>query len=412
MVERLLGDVLEVLIDHRGKTPRKLGGDFVSTGIQVASAINVKSGRLVFEGAPRCVTPEMFARWMPVRLRAGDVLLTSEAPLGEVARVPSNEPLVLGQRLFGLRGRAGVLDNGYLYYALRWKPIQGRLHARATGTTVHGIRQAELVRVALPVPSLAKQRAIVEVLGALDDKIDVAEKIARTAQALAAVVWSSMSHRGSVGGVTKTTLGRLADEGALYFTDGYRTKQSELGEPGVPVLRVADVVDGRLVPSRKDRVREELRVKFAHKVSQPGDVALTTKGSIGRIAMIPSSMPEFVYSPQLCFFRVRPGSSLDRHWLYGWFRGPEFRERAAAVQNQTDMAPYINLADLRETRITLPPPDVQRRTGELIAPLEETAQAGLYEMKVLASLRDTLLPGLLSGQLPVGDVEELAEEAM
>ena len=56
-----------------------------------------------------------------------------------------------------------------------------------------------------------------------------------------------MSHRGSVGTVTETTLGLLADEGALYFTDGYRTKQSELGAPGVPVLRVADVVDGRLV---------------------------------------------------------------------------------------------------------------------------------------------------------------------
>lgn len=128
--------------------------------------------------------------------------------------------------------------------------------------------------------------------------------------------------------------------------------------------------------------------------------------------MIPGSMPEFVYSPQLCFFRVRPDSTLDRHWQYGWFRGPEFRERAAAVQHQTDMAPYINLVDLRETRITLPAPDVQRRTGEVIAPLEETAQAALYESEVLASLRDTLLPGLLSGELRVRDVKELAEEAM
>jgi len=76
------------------------------------------------------------------------------------------------------------------------------------------------------------------------------------------------------------------------------------------------------------------------------------------------------------------------------------------------MAPYINLVDLRETRITLPPPDVQRRTGDLIAPLEETAQAALYESEVLASLRDTLLPGLLSGELRVRDLEELAEEAM
>jgi hypothetical protein len=70
------------------------------------------------------------------------------------------------------------------------------------------------------------------------------------------------------------------------------------------------------------------------------------------------------------------------------------------------MAPYINLADLRETRITLPPVDAQRRTGDLIVPLEQTAQAALYESQILASLRATLLPGLLSGDLPLRDAKE------
>jgi type I restriction enzyme S subunit len=299
------------------------------------------------------------------------------------------------------------IDMRWAYYQLLTQDI----NARDSGSAIPSLSRGDFYAMRVLVPPLSEQRAIAEVLGALDDKIDLDTRISRTAQALASAIWSETSHRGP-GAVTETTLGRLADEGALYFTDGYRTKQSELGKPGVPVLRVADVADGRFVPSRKDCVLEELRVKFAHKVSRPGDVVLTTKGTIGRIAMIPGSMAEFVYSPQLCFFRVLPDSSLDRHWLYGWFRGPEFQERAAAVQHQTDMAPYINLVDLRETRITVPPPDVQRRTGEAIGPLEETAQAALYEAEVLASLRDTLLPRLLAGELRVGDVKELAEGAM
>ena len=88
--ERPLGDVIEALIDHRGKTPKKLGGSFASSGVPVVSALNVKSGRLSFDAARRYVTSEMSERWMPVRLKAGDVVLTSEAPLGEVARVPSD----------------------------------------------------------------------------------------------------------------------------------------------------------------------------------------------------------------------------------------------------------------------------------------------------------------------------------
>jgi type I restriction enzyme S subunit len=312
-----------------------------------------------------------------------------------------------------LRPREGSVNPRFLLYAYLGPGFQAEIERRAVrGATVDRISLNELGDWPIAIPDPLTQDAIAEVLGALDDKIDVAERIARTAQTLAAAVWSAASRHTTVGAVTETTLGGLVGEDSLYFTDGYRTKQSELGERGVPVLRVADVLDGRLVPSRKDRVLEELRTKFAHKVSRPGDVVLTTKGSIGRIAMIPGSMPEFVYSPQLCFFRVRPGSTLDRHWLYGWFRGPEFRERAAAVQHQTDMAPYINLVDLRETRITLPPLHVQRRTGEVIAPLEEAAQVALYESEALASLRDTLLPGLLSGELRVRDVEELAEEAM
>jgi type I restriction enzyme S subunit len=177
-----LGDLLEALIDHRGKTPKKLGGTgFVDHGVPVVSAINIKGGRVVLDSPPRCVTEQIYQRWMPAPLREGDVLLTSEAPLGEVARVPSDEPLVLGQRLFGLRGRDGVLDNGFLYYLLQWRPIRDQLASRSSGTTVTGIRQSELVRVSIELPSLAQQEATADILTTLDNKINGNEKIASLA---------------------------------------------------------------------------------------------------------------------------------------------------------------------------------------------------------------------------------------
>lgn len=76
-----LGDVLGLLIDHRGKTAKKLGGEFVDSGVRVVSAKHIKDGRVRFEERHRFVTYEMFERWMPEPTRAGDVLLTSEAPL-------------------------------------------------------------------------------------------------------------------------------------------------------------------------------------------------------------------------------------------------------------------------------------------------------------------------------------------
>lgn len=186
MTERPLGNLLEVIIDHRGKTPKKLGGtDFTDAGVPVVSAIHIKNGRINWEERLRFAPQWMFEKWMPVRLKKGDVLLTSEAPLGEVAQVETDEPLILSQRLFALRGKQGLLDSTYLRYFLQSSEGQSRLLARASGTTVFGIRQAELVKVLVPLPPLNEQRQIAGVLGAFDDLIDTTTQLASRAQSLA-----------------------------------------------------------------------------------------------------------------------------------------------------------------------------------------------------------------------------------
>jgi hypothetical protein len=167
----LLGDALAVLIDHRGKTPKKLGGDWSTTGHRVVSAINVKGGR-VDSNDHHYVSDAIYEQWMKEPLRAGDVLLTSEAPTGEVAFLDVDCDWCLGQRLFGLRGKPGLLDGRYLFYLLRGGDVRAQLMARSTGTTVSGIRQSELVKVELNLPSLDEQRKIARTLGAFDDKIE------------------------------------------------------------------------------------------------------------------------------------------------------------------------------------------------------------------------------------------------
>jgi type I restriction enzyme S subunit len=166
----VLGDALAALIDHRGKTPKKLGGDWAPAGHRVISAINVKDGR-VDNNDHHYVSDALYERWMKEPLKAGDVLLTSEAPTGEVAFLDTDEDWCLGQRLFGLRGKPGVLDGRYLFYLLRGGEVRHQLLARSTGTTVSGIRQSELVKVELELPPMDEQREVAATLGALDDKI-------------------------------------------------------------------------------------------------------------------------------------------------------------------------------------------------------------------------------------------------
>src|SRR5438309_1125291 len=97
-------EVLELIIDHRGITPKKLGGDWSESGIPTISAMNINSGHLVRPEEIRYVDLQMYEKWMPEKLLIGDVILTSEAPLGEAYYV-EDENYCLGQRLFGLRSQ-------------------------------------------------------------------------------------------------------------------------------------------------------------------------------------------------------------------------------------------------------------------------------------------------------------------
>ncbi|MFF2618325.1 restriction endonuclease subunit S [Kitasatospora sp. NPDC058046] len=170
-----LGSVLEELIDHRGKTPGKVGDrtdDFTDQGVPVVSAIHIKNGHISWAERERFVPYWMFEKWMPVRLRAGDVLLTSEAPLGNVAQVPADAPLVLSQRLFALRGREDILDSTYLRFFLESDQGQALLRDGASGSTVAGIRQSRLVQVPVPIPPVDEQRRVTQQIREQITKID------------------------------------------------------------------------------------------------------------------------------------------------------------------------------------------------------------------------------------------------
>lgn len=189
----------------------------------------------------------------------------------------------------------------------------------------------------------------------------------------------------------RTRLGDLASRGVIYLNDGYRTKASEPGSDGIPILRVSEVMNGSIRPTFKDRVRPEFRAKIGSKVSRPCDVIVATKGTVGRAAIVPPLSPEFAYSPQLCFLRVVDADLIDPQWLYSWIRSPEFQLQAQVVAGQTDMAPYVNLVDLRRMTINVPTISEQRAIAEVLGALDAKIDANRRLVPMLRELATALL---------------------
>jgi type I restriction enzyme S subunit len=170
------------LIDYRGKTPPK-----TDSGVRLITAKVVKGGQIL-EEPKEFIAEDFYDQWMrrglPQKL---DVLLTTEAPLGEVAILRDSKKIALAQRIILLRAKTGQVDPEFLFYTLQSDFGQGELKARASGTTVPGIKQSELLKVRIPIYPIEQQQRIARILSAYDELIEnnqrrirILEEMART----------------------------------------------------------------------------------------------------------------------------------------------------------------------------------------------------------------------------------------
>lgn len=170
---------------------------------------------------------------------------------------------------------------------------------------------------------------------------------------------------------TSTSIGDLVSAGALQFGDGYRTRRSEHGRPGFRIIRVADVFDNEVHFDGPDFVSHTQASAIGSKVGKTGDILLTTKGTVGRVAVLPPTEEAVVYSPQLCYFRVLDHARVEPRFLRYWFSSQEFWDQASYRMNNTDMAAYLNMADIRSLKISLPLPSVQQGITEVLGAIDD-----------------------------------------
>jgi type I restriction enzyme S subunit len=399
-----IDDAVELILDHRGRTPKKLGGDFTDHGVQVISAKNVYDHRLHADESQRFVSPEMARRWMPNPLNSGDVLLTSEAPLGEAAYLNGSATFCLGQRLFGLRARPGVANGRFLFYALVSPTVQGRLHARASGTTAQGIKQSELRQVELDLPTLPEQERIASVLGALDDRVDSNQRLARLLEQIAQTDFQARF-------VDFVGAENLEDSEVGQIPMGWRA--GVLGDIGV-VHR--DLIKGPIdlpyvgldVMPRSSTVLTEWREEDA----PTGQAALFEVGDIlfgklrpyfRKVGVAPiagrSSTEILVLRP------VRP-----EYYgvLLGHVASGAFIEHCVAVSRGTRM-PRAEWKDASAFKIAIPPEEVAAAFTALVQDLYAKIRCLTHESRTLAAIRDALLPRLISGQIRVPDTSDPGE---
>ena len=158
---------LESTIDYRGKTPEK-----VSDGTFLVTAKNIKDGKLNYSASKEYVRTEQYEDIMHRgKPEIGDVLFTTEAPLGEVCNVDRTD-FALAQRIIKFRGIVGLVNNYYMKYWIMSSFFQNNLRTFATGSTAQGIKASKLGQLKLILPTLEEQQEIADYLDAKCAEID------------------------------------------------------------------------------------------------------------------------------------------------------------------------------------------------------------------------------------------------
>jgi type I restriction enzyme, S subunit len=190
------------------------------------------------------------------------------------------------------------------------------------------------------------------------------------------------------------TVMELQREGILLVEDGnhgeYRPRPDEFVESGVAFIRAADMDAGRVLFDSAAKINDRARQRITKGVGAPGDVLLSHKGTVGKVARVPADAPDFVCSPQTTFWRTRDERRLDRAYLYAFLRSATFGAQLATRAGETDMAPYVSLTSQRGLSVTLPPLREQRAISHILGTLDDKIEMNRRMSETLEAMARAL----------------------
>ncbi len=415
-----LRSLCEAIVDCPHSTPA-----WTPDGVVVLRSKNIRNGRLDLSEPSYTSERDYAQRTKRATPRTGDLVITREAPMGEVCMIPDGLRCCLGQRMVLLRPRNGTTDPRYLLYALQSNPVQQSILLHdGTGSTVSNLRIPLLENLPIPNHALTEQRAIAHVLGTLDDKIELNRRINTTLDAMARALFKSWfvdfdpvraKMEGSATGLPKQTCDlfpdRMVDSDLGDIPDGWPlTLLSELMEfnPSrplkksqvAPYLEMANMPTSGHVPESVVERPFGSGMRFAN-----GDTLvarITPCLENGKTAFVDFLRDNEVGWGSTEYVVMTPLPPLPKEFAYCLARSQTFREFAIQRMSGTSGRQRVQAAALSGFSIPRPSDAVASEFGRVVQSLLEQASRAANECRQLGSMRDALLPKLISGHIRVG----------
>jgi type I restriction enzyme S subunit len=396
------------IIDCVNKTAPVVGGP---TPYRMIRTTNVRNGR-VDVCSVRYVESDTYRRWVRRgEPRVGDIVLTREAPLGEVGMLRDAAGVFLGQRLVMYRADPERANHHFLLYAMRGASVQSQIKSLGSGSTVEHMRVPDCGELLISCPDISAQRRIGATLAAFDELIEINDRRIAILEDLARSLYGEWfvrfrfpSHEGldlvdsELGPLPRTWSVQRLGEVASHITRGVAPRYADDG-PWL-VLNQRCIRDERVslaAARRQERdVPEAKEVRF-------GDVLInsTGVGTLGRVAMF--LLPTRQVTADSHVTIVRSESTDDHAWLGLCLRArqAEFAAMGTGSTGQTE----LSRQSIGNLLVVVPDGCTLEAFSKVAWPLLNAVPelAGFNERLVVT--RDLLLPRLVTGRLDISDVD-------
>lgn len=383
--EYILEDVIDKFIDYRGKTPTK-----TAFGIPLVTAKIVKAGKILPPN--EFIAHKDYDSWMTRGLpEIDDVVLTTEAPLGEVALI-KDKNVALAQRIITLRGKREFVFNPFLKYYFQNDTGQHELQSRASGTTVFGIKASVLRKLPIELPDIEEQKAIASVLSSLDDKIDLLHRQNKTLEAMAETLFRQWFVEEAQEDWEEKS---LLDVIELVGGGTPKTSVAEYWGGEIPWLSGGDIASSHksfVVGSEKKITQDGLK-NSSTKLLPKFSTVITARGTVGKYALLSKPMAysqsNYGIFPKIdnCFF-----------FTYLLINHVVSELHSSAYGSVFDT---ITTTTFRDIAISIPPEESIKEFNKNISGYFLKKLYCLKQIETLETLRDILLPKLMSGEVRV-----------
>ena len=398
-VKRPLLSNIEKILDYRGRTPKKLGLSWSDTGFLALSALNVKNGYIDFNADANYGDQELYDRWMgDNHLHKGQVVFTTEAPMGNVAQIPNDDLYILSQRTIAFEVKHHLIREDFLATLLRSPKIFNELTSLSSGGTAKGVSQKSLSKLKVCVPaSLDEQQAIGSLFRTLDDLLSSYKDNLANYQSLKTTMLSKMFPKagqtvpeirldGFEGEWKFIRLGKVLLE--AYQGINTTSDKVEYSVSGIPILQAKHITNGQI--NCKDTRYLDMDI-YEHYISKympkKGEILFANIGTIGPSVLVDTDELFLIawnilkmsikdnYSPVFIKLTL---SLLDSKHIF---------ERIT-TGNATK---FINKDEIMDIRISVPSLPEQQAIGAYFSNLDNLINSHQEKISQLETLKKRLL---------------------